>query len=185
MLKAPSAMTWCLKVARPCFWHLAAFGFRRVSYFCVRASCNAAASASSSALPATTEQTQRPSPVEKRPRTGVDKVAALVDLKLLYVGVFLAGAVIVAQFSFWGNYLPLMYPVHLRATGESFAANIGGRMIGTLFAWVTSTLAARGFMPNVAPTDKLAYAAAMIGTFVFALAIVISIWLPEPPGEST
>ena len=111
--------------------------------------------------------------------------AALVDLKLLYVGVFLAGAVIVAQFSFWGNYLPLMYPVHLRATGESFAANIGGRMIGTLFAWVTSTLAARGFMPNVAPTDKLAYAAAMIGTFVFALAIVISIWLPEPPGEST
>ena len=44
-----------------------------------------------------------------------------------------------AQFSFWGNYLPRVYPVHLRGTGESFAANIGGRMIGTCFAWVTST----------------------------------------------
>ena len=36
-----------------------------------------------------------------------------------------------AQFSFWGNYLPRVYPVHLRGTGESFAANIGGRLIGT------------------------------------------------------
>ena len=37
----------------------------------------------------------------------------------------------VAQFSFWGNYLPRVYPTHLRGTGESFAANVGGRMIGT------------------------------------------------------
>ena len=46
-----------------------------------------------------------------------------------------------AQFSFWGNYLPRVYPVHLRGTGESFAANIGGRLIGTSFAWLTATLA--------------------------------------------
>src|SRR5205807_1706611 len=44
------------------------------------------------------------------------------------LGVFLAGLFTVAQFSFWGNYLPLVYPVHLRGTGESVGANIGGRM---------------------------------------------------------
>ena len=41
------------------------------------------------------------------------------------LGIFVAGLLTVAQFSFWGNYLPLVYPVHLRGTGESFAANIG------------------------------------------------------------
>src|SRR5262249_45807442 len=44
------------------------------------------------------------------------------------LGVFFAGLLTVAQFSFWGNYLPRVYPVHLRGTGESVAANIGGRM---------------------------------------------------------
>ncbi len=39
---------------------------------------------------------------------------------------------------FLGNYLPRVYPVHLRGTGEGFAANIGGRMIGTSFAAVSS-----------------------------------------------
>ncbi len=66
--------------------------------------------------------------------------AATTSLSYLYVGMFLAGFVTVAQFSFWGNYLPRVYPVHLRGTGESFAANIGGRLIGTSFAWVTATL---------------------------------------------
>ena len=55
--------------------------------------------------------------------------------------IFLAGFFTVAQFSFWGNYLPRVYPLHLRGTGESFAANIGGRLIGTSFAWLTATLA--------------------------------------------
>ena len=45
----------------------------------------------------------------------------------------------VAQFSFWGNYIPLVFPLHLRGTGESFAANIGGRVIGTAAAWFTLT----------------------------------------------
>ena len=35
----------------------------------------------------------------------------------------------IAQFSFWGNYLPRVYPTYLRGTGESFAANVGGRML--------------------------------------------------------
>ena len=49
----------------------------------------------------------------------------------LKIGMFFAGLFTVAQFSFWGNYLPRVYPTHLRGTGESFAANVGGRMIGT------------------------------------------------------
>ena len=54
---------------------------------------------------------------------------------------FFAGFFTVAQFSFWGNYLPRVYPTHLRGTGEGFAANVGGRMLGTSFAYVTTTLA--------------------------------------------
>ena len=47
------------------------------------------------------------------------------------VGMFFTGFFTVAQFSFFGNYLPRMYPTHIRGTGESFAANVGGRMFGT------------------------------------------------------
>ncbi|MFO0884394.1 MAG: hypothetical protein U0894_09425 [Pirellulales bacterium] len=49
-----------------------------------------------------------------------------------------------------GNYLPLVYPVHLRGTGESFAANIGGRLIGTSMAAVVTYLATANFIPGVA-----------------------------------
>ncbi|MCA9068918.1 MAG: MFS transporter, partial [Planctomycetaceae bacterium] len=46
--------------------------------------------------------------------------AAVNSLPMLYAGMFLAGLLTVAQFSFWGNYLPGVYPMHLRGTGESF-----------------------------------------------------------------
>jgi MFS family permease len=97
---------------------------------------------------------------------------------LFHVGVFVAGFFTVAQFSFWGNYLPRVYPIHLRGTGESFAANIGGRMIGTCFAWLTATLAATTDMAY-APT-KLAYTAAAVGVTVYILNVIASYWLPEP-----
>ena len=48
--------------------------------------------------------------------------AAMNDLTLLKYGAFLIGLLTVAQFSFWGNYLPGVYPVYLRGTGEGFAA---------------------------------------------------------------
>ena len=85
------------------------------------------------------------------PDPGADLRAAvlLVDLveprrrpdSLLWIkiGIFVAGFFTVAQFSFWGNYIPLVFPLHLRGTGESFAANIGGRVIGTAAAWFTLT----------------------------------------------
>lgn len=99
---------------------------------------------------------------------------------LFHVGIFLAGLVTVAQFSFWGNYLPRVYPVHLRGTGESFAANIGGRMFGTSFAWITSTLAATSLVPGTGDPMKMAYAAAGVAFFVYLVGLVASCWLPEP-----
>src|SRR6185436_9922056 len=64
-----------------------------------------------------------------------------VPVTTMSIGMFLIGLCTVAQLSFWGNYLPHVYPVHLRGTGESFAANIGGRLIGTSAAALTATAA--------------------------------------------
>jgi MFS family permease len=108
-------------------------------------------------------------------------VFATSSLPLLYVGIFFAGLVTVAQFSFWGNYLPRVYPLHLRGTGESFAANIGGRLIGTCFAWVTATLATTPD-PAAAPM-KLAYTAAAVGFGVYVVGFIASFFLPEPPAQ--
>jgi hypothetical protein len=100
---------------------------------------------------------------------------ATTDLFLTKAGMFLAGLVTVAQFSFWGNYLPRVYPTYLRGTGESFAANIGGRMIGTSAAYVTTQLA------NVMPgAHKLAYAAAAVALAVYLGGFLASFRLPEP-----
>jgi MFS family permease len=109
-------------------------------------------------------------------------VAATTSLNWLYVGMFFAGFFTVGQFSFWGNYLPRVYPLHLRGTGESFAANIGGRLIGTSFAWLTATLAVttdRAYAPT-----KVAYVAAAVGFSVYLVGIIASLWLPEPPKDN-
>jgi len=39
------------------------------------------------------------------------------NLDLFKWGIFAAGLFTIAQFSFWGNYLPRVYPTHLRGTG--------------------------------------------------------------------
>ncbi len=103
------------------------------------------------------------------------------NLSALYWGTMLAGMLTIAQFSFWGNYLPRVYPVHLRGTGESFAANIGGRLFGTLFAAVTATLAITpdsAFAPN-----KIALVSGAIGFSVYLVGFIASFWLPEPKPE--
>tara|TARA_A100001391_G_scaffold192780_1_gene167325 strand:- start:171 stop:1532 length:1362 start_codon:yes stop_codon:yes gene_type:complete len=99
------------------------------------------------------------------------------NLELLKWGIFLAGLLTVAQFSFWGNYLPRVFPLHLRGTGESFAANIGGRMVGTSFAAVTA------YLTTLLPSGSTAVAAAMVALFVYAVGSILSFWLPEPPVE--
>jgi hypothetical protein len=94
------------------------------------------------------------------------------------VGMFLVGLCTVGQLSFWGNYLPHCYPVHLRGTGESFAANIGGRLIGTMAAWVAAELATR--LPYPSSPLQFASAAAIVGTSVYLIGFATSFWLPEP-----
>ena len=105
-------------------------------------------------------------------------LAPTAGLTLAQWGIFVVGLVTIAQFSFWGNYLPRVYPTHLRGTGESFAANVGGRMIGTCAALVTTQLVAA--MPGGSVPIKLAYAAAIVGTAAYAIGFVASFWLPEP-----
>ena len=102
-------------------------------------------------------------------------------LALAQWGIFLVGMATIAQFSFWGNYLPRVYPVHLRGTGESFAANVGGRMFGTSAALVTTQLVP--FMPGASLPIQLAYACALVGTTVYLIGFTASFWLPEPKGE--
>jgi Na+/melibiose symporter-like transporter len=108
---------------------------------------------------------------------------AVHNLALLKWGIFFAGLFTVAQMSFWGNYLPRVYPVHLRGTGESFAANIGGRMIGSAAPLLTTQIALQ--MPGTTPNVKLAYGAAAVALLVYAVALVASFWLPEPSEEVT
>jgi hypothetical protein len=108
-------------------------------------------------------------------------IAAVRDLTLLQWGIFLVGMATVAQFSFWGNYLPRVFPTHLRGTGESFAANIGGRMIGTSAAVIATQLA--NVLPGATPSMRLAYAAGIVATSAYALGLTASFWLPEPQGE--
>ncbi|MDG2212364.1 MAG: MFS transporter [Verrucomicrobiota bacterium] len=103
------------------------------------------------------------------------------SLNAAYIGMFLCGFLVVGQFTFWGNMLPKLFPIHLRGTGESFAANIGGRLLGTSFAWISTTIAAATFWPDdFTVSKKMAYTAAGVGLFVFALGWVVAGQLPEP-----
>jgi len=107
-----------------------------------------------------------------------------------HIGIFACGLFTVAQFSFWGNYLPYAYPMHLRGTGESFAANIGGRLIGTFFAMVTTTIASRlPISPDLskpqialAGATNFAFTAAGVALFVYVVGSIACFWLPEPKG---
>jgi len=106
--------------------------------------------------------------------------AARTDLQILYPLIFLAGFFTVAQFSFWGNYIPLVFPLHLRGTGESFAANIGGRVIGTAAAWFTLTFS------ESRPPDpaKIAMVGAAVAGIYALIGAIATQWLPEPPSDA-
>ncbi|MGA7793660.1 MAG: MFS transporter [Candidatus Acidiferrales bacterium] len=106
---------------------------------------------------------------------------AMRDTAMPPWGIFVLGTVSVAQFSFWGNYLPTLYPTHLRGTGESFAANVGGRMLGTSAALITTSLVT--YMPGGTATRQLGYAAGIVGFLAYAAGFIGSFWLPEPSEE--
>ena len=96
-------------------------------------------------------------------------------------GMAAAGFMTVAQFSYFGEYLPKVFPLHLRGTGGSFATNVGGRMFGTSAAFVTTNLLA----PHLAGTtfEQVATGAAIVGTAVFLIGLAASFLLPEPAKE--
>jgi hypothetical protein len=96
-------------------------------------------------------------------------------------GVFLAGALLVGQFSFWGNYIPRVFPLHLRGTGESFAANIGGRVLGTSMAWIFFTFS-DSMPPNPA---KMAATAAIIALIMGLLTLSLIPFMTEPKQNGT
>jgi MFS family permease len=101
-----------------------------------------------------------------------------IPVTTMSLGMFFIGFFTVGQLSFWGNYLPHVYPVHLRGTGESFAANIGGRLVGTMAAWLAAELSK--LMPYDSGPMQFAAAAAIVGGAIYVLGFVNSFFLPEP-----
>lgn len=121
------------------------------------------------------------------------QVPALIIIPLTYFYLFsqggsgfmwaygLCGLLTVAQFSYFGEYLPKVFPLHLRGTGGSFATNVGGRMIGTSMAVVTTSLVA----PQLAGKGPItpatvAMAAGIVATTIAVIALVVGFFLPEP-----
>jgi MFS family permease len=125
------------------------------------------------------------------------QVPALVFLPLTYFvffkngseaflwSYFLCGLFTVAQFSYFGEYLPKVFPLHLRGTGGSFATNVGGRMIGTSMAslntvWLAPLIA--GGAQAVKPMH-VAMAAGGIATALALIAFLVGFLLPEPKDQ--
>lgn len=124
------------------------------------------------------------------------QVPALIILPLTYFYFFnqggeafllayaVCGLLTVAQFSYFGEYLPKVFPIHLRGTGGSFATNVGGRMIGTSMAFVTTNLVA----PMLAGKGPLlpmhvALAAGYVATTIAVISLIVGFFLPEPKAE--
>jgi MFS family permease len=98
-------------------------------------------------------------------------------------GILLCGLMVVAQFSYFGEYLPKVFPLHLRGTGGSFATNVGGRMIGTSAAFLTTNIIAP-MVGGKTTFDSVAFAAGIVGTAVFVLALAATFFLPEPKEQT-
>jgi len=107
--------------------------------------------------------------------------AAIRTLALLHLGIFLATLLFNALHSFWGNYLPRVYPTRLRGTGEGFAANIGGRVIGVTAALMTTTLS--NVMPGTGHAAQLAHSAGTVALIFLLLGSIGTFWIPEPAGD--
>ena len=92
--------------------------------------------------------------------------------------IFFCGLLTVAQFSFLSEFLPRVFPMHLRGTGGSFATNFGGRMIGTMAATLNTEILAPMFTGGTAM--QVASAAGVIGGTVFFIGLIATFFLPAP-----
>ncbi len=93
--------------------------------------------------------------------------------------IFFCGLLTVAQFSFMSEFLPKVFPMHLRGTGGSFATNFGGRMIGTMAATLNTEFLSKFF--DGIPPIQVASAAGLIGGGVYLIALLATFLLPAPP----
>jgi hypothetical protein len=103
------------------------------------------------------------------------------NLTQMEVGMFLAALLFNGLYSFWGNYLPRVFPTYLRGTGESFAFNIGGKTIGASAALLTTQLA--NVMPAADAGHRLAYSAGVVAIAACLVGLFVSSRLPEPAGD--
>jgi hypothetical protein len=103
---------------------------------------------------------------------------AVHDAELFKYAVLLVTLLVSLQYSFWGNYLPRVFPLHLRGTGEGFAISIGGRVLAPMAALATTQLS--NYMPGASPGLKLAGAIAVVSAVAGLCAVIVSHWLPEP-----
>ena len=106
---------------------------------------------------------------------------ALGDASTFKYAVLLVTLVVGVQYSFWGNYLPRVFPLHLRGTGESFAMSFGARVLAPFTALVTPLLS--NVMPGATPTLKLAHSMALVAVVATICALLLSRHLPEPSAE--
>ena len=97
------------------------------------------------------------------------------------IGIFVAQALFNGMHSFWGSYLPRVFPTRLRGTAQSFAMNVGGRMTGVWAALMTTHLA--NAAPGVHPATRLANAAGITMVLVLTAFFIASFWLPEPESD--
>jgi hypothetical protein len=104
--------------------------------------------------------------------------AATHSLLLLKCGIFLAALLMNGSFSFMWKYLPWVYPTYLRGTGESFAANIGGRVFGASAALLTTQLA--NVVPAGEAATRMAYSAGIVAVLAYTAPLIGSFWLREP-----
>jgi MFS family permease len=132
--------------------------------------------------------------IARRSLLRVFQVPAVIVLPVTYFVLFSKGGdaffwayaacgfLTVAQFSYFGEYLPKVFPLHLRGTGGSFATNVGGRMVGTSASLFTTSLLApmlAGGVDLVRPIH-VAQAAGWLGASVAVVALVLGFFLPEP-----
>jgi len=108
-------------------------------------------------------------------------VPAFMNGYLFGFGAALVAALMATQHSFWGNYLPRFFPVHLRGTGESFAIGVGGRVIAPFAAVATTQLA--NLLPGTTPTARLALAMTVVTCAATLVGFLLSWRLPEPAAE--
>lgn len=103
------------------------------------------------------------------------------DYVIFAVAIFFCGLLTVAQFSFLSEFLPRVFPMHLRGTGGSFATNMGGRMIGTMAATLNTEYLSYLFTGTT--PMQVAAAAGVIGGSVYLIALVATFFLPHPHEE--